>query len=97
MLLTGEVGLPGLYPITGDTGLDAVLAAAGGASDTAETSPHIKEQVHRAVPHRVAAASLILKHGNLKFRVLPGLSSVGRARGRARGGERRGGRGGTLT
>ena len=38
VLLTGEVGLPGLYPITGDTGLDAVLAAAGGAADTADLS-----------------------------------------------------------
>jgi protein involved in polysaccharide export with SLBB domain len=38
VMLTGEVGLPGLYPITGDTGLDAVLAAAGGAADTADLS-----------------------------------------------------------
>ncbi|GAA0600789.1 hypothetical protein GCM10009416_43420 [Craurococcus roseus] len=38
VLLTGEVGLPGLYPVTGDTGLDAVLAAAGGAADTADLS-----------------------------------------------------------
>ena len=38
VLLTGEVGLPGLYPIVGDTGLDAVLAAAGGAADTADLS-----------------------------------------------------------
>lgn len=38
VLLTGEVGLPGLYPITGNTGLDAVLAAAGGAADTADLS-----------------------------------------------------------
>jgi protein involved in polysaccharide export with SLBB domain len=38
VLLTGEVGLPGLYPVTGDTGLDAVLAAAGGVADTADLS-----------------------------------------------------------
>jgi protein involved in polysaccharide export with SLBB domain len=38
VLLTGEVGLPGLYPVTSDTGLDAVLAAAGGAADTADLS-----------------------------------------------------------
>ncbi|MFZ4407362.1 MAG: SLBB domain-containing protein [Paracraurococcus sp.] len=36
VLLTGEVRLPGLYPILNDTGLDAVLAAAGGATDTAD-------------------------------------------------------------
>ena len=38
VLLTGEVRLPGLYPILNDTGLDAVLAAAGGATDTADLS-----------------------------------------------------------
>ncbi len=37
-LLTGEVGLPGLYPILDDTGLDQVLAAAGGAGETADLS-----------------------------------------------------------
>ncbi|WP_431283296.1 SLBB domain-containing protein [Humitalea sp. 24SJ18S-53] len=36
VLLTGEVRLPGLYPILDDTGLDQVLAAAGGVSDTAD-------------------------------------------------------------
>ncbi|MBL6455426.1 SLBB domain-containing protein [Belnapia sp. T6] len=36
VLLTGEVKLPGLYPILDDTGLDLVLAAAGGATDTAD-------------------------------------------------------------
>ncbi|TDH58019.1 polysaccharide biosynthesis/export protein [Dankookia rubra] len=38
VLLTGEVRLPGLYPILNDTGLEAVLAAAGGATDTADLS-----------------------------------------------------------
>ena len=38
VLMTGEVRLPGLYPILNDTGLDAVLAAAGGATDTADLS-----------------------------------------------------------
>jgi protein involved in polysaccharide export with SLBB domain len=38
VLLTGEVRLPGLYPIVDDTGLDAVLAAAGGVTDTADLS-----------------------------------------------------------
>lgn len=38
LLLTGEVRLPGLYPIVDDTGLDAVLAAAGGVADTADLS-----------------------------------------------------------
>ncbi|MBW8271475.1 SLBB domain-containing protein, partial [Caldovatus aquaticus] len=38
VLLTGEVRLPGLYPIVNDTGLDAVLAAAGGTTDTADLS-----------------------------------------------------------
>ena len=36
VLLAGEVRLPGLYPILDDTGLDAVLAAAGGTADTAD-------------------------------------------------------------
>ena len=38
VLLTGEVRLPGLYPIVDNTGLDAVLAAAGGATDTVDLS-----------------------------------------------------------
>ena len=38
VLLAGEVGLPGLYPILDDTGLDQVLAAAGGAGETADLS-----------------------------------------------------------
>lgn len=38
VLLAGEVRLPGLYPILEDTGLDMVLAAAGGAADTADLS-----------------------------------------------------------
>ncbi|MDO9711665.1 polysaccharide biosynthesis/export family protein [Paracraurococcus lichenis] len=36
VLLTGEVRLPGLYPVLNDTGLESVLAAAGGATDTAD-------------------------------------------------------------
>lgn len=38
MTLTGEARLPGLYPITNGTGLDAVLAVAGGLTDTADLS-----------------------------------------------------------
>ncbi|WP_235907751.1 polysaccharide biosynthesis/export family protein [Siccirubricoccus phaeus] len=38
VLLTGEVRLPGLYPIADGAGLDAVIAAAGGATDTADLS-----------------------------------------------------------
>ncbi len=38
VLLTGEARAPGLYPILNDTGLDAVLAAAGGVTDTADLS-----------------------------------------------------------
>ncbi|WP_245216103.1 polysaccharide biosynthesis/export family protein [Pararoseomonas baculiformis] len=38
VLLAGEVRLPGLYPVLDDTGLDMVLAAAGGAADTADLS-----------------------------------------------------------
>jgi len=37
-LLTGEVRLPGLYPILDNTGLDALLAVAGGVTDTADLS-----------------------------------------------------------
>jgi protein involved in polysaccharide export with SLBB domain len=38
VLVTGEARLPGLYPITDNTGLDAVLAVAGGVTDTADLS-----------------------------------------------------------
>jgi len=38
VLLTGEARLPGLYPIINDTGLDALLAVAGGVTDTADLS-----------------------------------------------------------
>jgi len=37
-LLIGEVRLPGLYPILDNTGLDALLAVAGGVTDTADLS-----------------------------------------------------------
>ncbi|WP_426954755.1 SLBB domain-containing protein [Muricoccus radiodurans] len=38
VLLTGEARQPGLYPILEDTGLDQVLAAAGGAAESADLS-----------------------------------------------------------
>jgi protein involved in polysaccharide export with SLBB domain len=38
VLLTGEVRQPGLYPVIEGTGLDAMLAVAGGATDTADLS-----------------------------------------------------------
>jgi len=38
VLVTGEVRLPGLYPIADGTGLDAVIAAAGGLTETADLS-----------------------------------------------------------
>jgi protein involved in polysaccharide export with SLBB domain len=38
VLLTGEVRLPGLYPIADGTGLDALLDAAGGITETADLS-----------------------------------------------------------
>jgi len=38
VLVSGEARLPGLYPILDDTGLDQVLAAAGGPTDTADLS-----------------------------------------------------------
>jgi protein involved in polysaccharide export with SLBB domain len=38
VLLAGEVRLPGLYPVLDDTGLDMVLAAAGGPAETADLS-----------------------------------------------------------
>lgn len=38
VLLTGEARLPGLYPIIDNTGLDALLAVAGGVTDTADLS-----------------------------------------------------------
>lgn len=36
--LTGEARLPGLYPLINGTGLDALLAVAGGLTDTADLS-----------------------------------------------------------
>jgi polysaccharide export outer membrane protein len=36
VVLTGEVRAPGLFPITDDTGLDTVIAAAAGLSDAAD-------------------------------------------------------------
>lgn len=36
MLLLGEVRLPGLYPVMDNAGLDELLAAAGGITDTAD-------------------------------------------------------------
>ncbi len=36
VLLTGEVRLPGLYPIAGETGVEALLAVAGGMTAQAE-------------------------------------------------------------
>lgn len=38
VLVTGEVGRPGLYPIVADAGMDAVLAAAGGVGSAADLS-----------------------------------------------------------
>jgi protein involved in polysaccharide export with SLBB domain len=38
VLVSGEARLPGLYPILDNTGLDQVLAAAGGHTDTADLS-----------------------------------------------------------
>lgn len=38
VLIGGEARLPGLYPILNDTGLDQVLAAAGGPADSADLS-----------------------------------------------------------
>ncbi|GGG32758.1 hypothetical protein GCM10010964_20780 [Caldovatus sediminis] len=38
VLLTGEARQPGLYPILNDTGLDALLAAAGGTTDAVDLS-----------------------------------------------------------
>ncbi|NOG71538.1 SLBB domain-containing protein [Roseicella sp. DB1501] len=49
VLLTGEVRQPGLYPILDDTGLDAVLAAAGGATDTADLAGLVDQRHHTAL------------------------------------------------
>jgi protein involved in polysaccharide export with SLBB domain len=38
VLLSGEARMPGLYPILDNTGLDQVLGAAGGPTDTADLS-----------------------------------------------------------
>ncbi|PZW46645.1 protein involved in polysaccharide export with SLBB domain [Humitalea rosea] len=50
VLLTGEVRLPGLYPVLDDTGLDMVIAAGGGVTDTADLAAieHAREPLEQA-------------------------------------------------
>jgi polysaccharide biosynthesis/export protein len=66
VLITGEVRLPGLYPIVDDTGLDAVLAAAGGAADTADLSAveFAREPAEQAATLPLTRQLLDLRSGN---------------------------------
>ncbi|TCZ66090.1 polysaccharide biosynthesis/export family protein [Roseicella aquatilis] len=66
VLLTGEVRLPGLYPILADTGLDAVLAAAGGATDTANLAAVelAREPVEQAGALPLSRSSIDLRSRN---------------------------------
>lgn len=67
VLLTGEVRLPGLYPIMDDTGLDALIAAAGGLTDTADlaTVEFAREPVEQSGTRQLTRTLLDLRSGNL--------------------------------
>lgn len=56
VLLTGEVRQPGLYPVLDNTGLDLLLAAAGGATDGADLSA--VELAREPPPERAGAIPL---------------------------------------
>ncbi len=66
VLLAGEVRLPGLYPILDDTGLDALVAAAGGVTDTADlaTVEFAREPTEQSGARQLARTLLDLRSGN---------------------------------
>jgi len=66
VLLTGEVRLPGLYPILDDTGLDMVIAAAGGITDTADLAAieHAREPLEQSGAIPLERTLLDLRSGN---------------------------------
>ncbi|PHK95056.1 polysaccharide biosynthesis/export protein [Pseudoroseomonas rhizosphaerae] len=66
VLIAGEARLPGLYPILDDTGLDQVLAAAGGATDTVDLSAVelSREPLEQAGAIPLSRTLLDLRSGN---------------------------------
>ncbi len=68
VLLTGEVRQPGLFPIADDTGLDLVLAVAGGATDGADLSAVelAREPVETAGVQSIGRTQLDLRSRNFR-------------------------------
>lgn len=68
VLLTGEVRQPGLFPIADDTGLDLVLAVAGGVTDGADLSAVelAREPVETAGVQTIGRAQLDLRSRNFR-------------------------------
>jgi protein involved in polysaccharide export with SLBB domain len=66
VLLSGEVRLPGLYPVLNNTGLDQVLAAANGATETADLSAVelTREPLEQAGAMPLSRTLLDLRSGN---------------------------------
>ncbi|WP_439597543.1 SLBB domain-containing protein [Falsiroseomonas sp.] len=68
VLLSGEVRQPGLFPLLDDTGLDLLLAAAGGATDGADLSAIelAREPVDQSGSHPLSRLLLDLRSGNFR-------------------------------
>jgi protein involved in polysaccharide export with SLBB domain len=68
VLLTGEVRQPGLFPIADDTGLDLVLAVAGGVTDGADLSAVelAREPVETAGVQTIGRVQLDLRSRNFR-------------------------------
>ncbi|WP_240048426.1 SLBB domain-containing protein [Crenalkalicoccus roseus] len=66
VLLTGEVRQPGLYPVLDDTGLDALIAAAGGVTDTADlaTVEFAREPAEQTGTRQLSRSLLDLRSRN---------------------------------
>ncbi|MCQ4161388.1 SLBB domain-containing protein [Roseomonas sp. GC11] len=66
VLISGDARLPGLYPILDDTGLDQVLAAAGGVTETVDLSAVelSREPLEQAGAIPLSRTLLDLRSGN---------------------------------
>ncbi|MFC4167522.1 SLBB domain-containing protein [Teichococcus aestuarii] len=66
VLIAGEARLPGLYPVLDDTGLDQVLGAAGGVTDTVDLSAVelSREPLEQAGAIPLSRVLLDLRSGN---------------------------------